>query len=189
MKRYLLFTLSLAAAGAAAAGGADPDAEEARALVREFVGTLKPLLTSTLQERGPVEAIGVCAERAPAIADALSARSGWEVRRVSLQPRNRDRAEPDAWEQAQLERFAERAAAGEAGPSLNHGAVVDGRYRYMQAQPVDGVCLVCHGENLDPAVAAAIRSHYPQDSATGYRLGDIRGAISLRAPAEGSSGG
>lgn len=161
---------------------------EARILVKAFVGTLKPLLSTTLQEKGPVAAIGVCAEKGPAIAAELSARSGWELRRVSLKPRNPELAMPDAWERQELERLAELAAAGGKGPSLNHGESVDARYRYLQAQSVEGVCLVCHGRNIDTAVAAAIREYYPKDSATGYQLGDIRGAISLLAPASDPGG-
>jgi hypothetical protein len=187
MKRCHLFTAlaaCLAITAPALAEDADPRQAEARTLVKRFVGTVKPLLTSTIQEQGPVAAIGVCAERAPALADQLSEETGWSVRRVSLKPRNAERARPDDWEREQLERFAARAAEGVPGPMLNHGEVVDGSYRYMQAQPVGGVCLVCHGETIDPAVAEAIRTYYPDDRATGYRLGEIRGAITLTAPAE-----
>ncbi|MHA7817350.1 MAG: Tll0287-like domain-containing protein [Pseudohaliea sp.] len=175
---------SLLAATPGLAGDVDPRQAEARSLVKRFVGTVKPLLTSTIQEQGPVAAIEVCAERAPALADQLSEETGWSVGRVSLKPRNTERAQPDAWEREQLERFAARAADGEPGPMLNHGEVVDGRYRYMQAQPVGGVCLVCHGESIEPAVAEAIRHYYPDDRATGYQLGEIRGAITLTAPPE-----
>lgn len=185
--RYLL--LSVAFIFVAANSAADESLQnEAQVLVKAFVGTLKPLLSTTLQEKGPVEAIGVCADKGPAIAAELSARSGWELRRVSLKPRNAELAVPDAWERQQLERLAERAAAGAKGPTLNHGESVDGRYRYIQAQPVAGVCLVCHGSNIDSAVAAAIRDYYPKDVATGYQLGDIRGAISLRAPVADQGG-
>jgi len=170
----------------AVAGDVDPRQAEARTLVKRFVGTVKPLLTSTIREQGPVAAIGICAERAPALADQLSEETGWSVGRVSLKPRNAERAQPDAWEREQLERFAVRAAEGVPGPMLNHGEVVEGRYRYMQAQPVGGVCLVCHGATIEPSVAEAIEARYPDDRATGYRLGEIRGAITLMVPAAGA---
>lgn len=184
--RYLAAALAACLAGAAPAlaEDADPRQAEARALVKRFVGTVKPLLTSTIQEQGPVAAIEICAEQAPALADKLSEETGWSVGRVSLKPRNAQRAQPDDWEREQLERLAARAAEGVPGPMLNHGEVVDGRYRYLQAQPVGGVCLVCHGETIEPAVAEAIRNRYPDDRATGYQLGEIRGAITLTAPAE-----
>ena len=48
------------------------------------------------------------------------------------------------------------------------------------AQPVQPVCLTCHGKRLAGDVRTAIAEHYPDDRATGYALGDVRGAIYLR---------
>jgi hypothetical protein len=85
-------------------------------LATQFVGTLLPTLQQAMQTGGPVNGIDVCAVQAPAIAQALSDQSGWQVKRVSLKARNSTVAVPD-------------------------------------------------------------------DMATGYLTGQIRGAISLRAPA------
>ena len=49
----------------------------------------------------------------------------------------------------------------------------------MQAQGVEPVCLLCHGSKLDGAVTQALQAYYPDDTATGYTLGQVRGAISL----------
>ncbi|GAB5498584.1 MAG: DUF3365 domain-containing protein [Pseudohongiellaceae bacterium] len=154
---------------------------EARSLTQSFVGTLLPTLQGALAAGGPTAAINVCSERAPEIAAQLSASSGWSVRRVSLKPRNADLAVPDAWERATLAEFDRRQQSGEAGGAINASAVVDGEYRYMQAQPTMPLCLTCHGEDLDPAVRSALAEHYPDDLATGYSAGQIRGAISLRS--------
>lgn len=151
---------------------------EARQIVQDFVGELKPALKKAMAEGGPTRAIAVCSEKAPAIAKNLSEESGWSVKRVSLKQRNPN-AVPDAWERRQLEAFGRRQADGEAPARINVGERVDGRYRYMQAQGVEPLCLACHGENLAPAVKDTLQSFYPQDEATGYRLGQIRGAISL----------
>jgi len=159
-------------------------AVEARALIKRFAGTLKPMLQGAMQSGGPVSAVEICAEQAPRIADQVAAESGWEVRRVSLQPRNTERAQPDDWEREQLQAFNQRREQGESPMQINHGEVVDGRYRYMQAQGVEAVCLHCHGQQLAEPVAAAIARYYPDDTATGYSEGQIRGAISLIAPAE-----
>jgi hypothetical protein len=163
----------------------DPRLAEARGLVKAFVGEMKPLLVSTVQEQGPAAAIDICADKAPGIAERLAADSGWSIRRVSLQPRNVDTATPDAWEREVLAALADKLAAGAETPQLNHAEVVDGRFRYMQGQPVEGVCLLCHGTDADISsdVRAALAQRYPDDRATGYGLGDLRGAISLQAPA------
>ena len=152
---------------------------EARELVAAFSGHLKPQLKQALAEGGPTRAIEVCASQAPRIADALAMESGWSVSRVSLQARNASRALPDAWEQQVLEEFDRRRAAGEAPQTLNFSEITRGQFRYMQAQGVEGVCLLCHGENIGADVRATLEQYYPDDTATGYSLGQIRGAISL----------
>ncbi len=152
---------------------------EAKALVQQLAGQLKPRLQQAIAEGGPAQATGVCANFAPALMDELSASSGWEVRRVSLQPRNRERATPDAWERDVLERFSAGQAAGTPAAELNYGKKVNGRYRYMQAQGVEPLCLMCHGTELAAPVKSALAKYYPDDSATGYSLGEVRGAISL----------
>jgi hypothetical protein len=152
---------------------------EAKALVQQFVGQLKPQLQQAIAEGGPGRATAVCANIAPALMDELSAKSGWAVRRVSLQPRNTERAQPDTWEREVLERFSAQQAEGAPAQTLNYGAKIDGQYRYMQAQGVEPLCLMCHGTDLAKPVQDALAEYYPDDSATGYSLGEVRGAISL----------
>lgn len=170
----------------AAATLAAPDREateaEAKRIVKAFVGEVKPMLQGYMQTQGAVAAIEGCAVEAPAIADRVSDRTGWNVGRVSLKPRNSDRGTPDAWETTTLLRLETLRQDGAGPGELNHGEWVDGRYRYMQAQLVDAVCLNCHGESLAPAVQAGIDEYYPDDTATGFQLGDIRGAVTLTSP-------
>lgn len=153
--------------------------QQAQTLVRQFVGELKPQLKQALQEGGPASAIEVCADIAPQLADKLSASSGWQVKRVSLKPRNAGRAQPDAWEKTVLQAFNRRQAAGEPAANINQEAFGNGQYRYMQAQGTQALCLTCHGTNLAPQVQAELQTYYPNDEATGYTLGQVRGAISL----------
>ena len=47
----------------------------------------------------------------------------------------------------------------------------------MKAIPTGGVCLACHGENLAQGVQETITTLYPNDKATGFKSGDIRGAF------------
>lgn len=152
---------------------------EAAALAAEFVGRLKPQLQQAMQAGGPVQAIDVCSEQAPLIADALSVESGWAVKRVSLQARNASRALPDNWERPVLREFDRRQAAGEDPATISYSESTGTSFRYMQAQGVQGVCLVCHGETIAPEVQQALDQYYPDDTATGYKLGQVRGAISL----------
>lgn len=56
------------------------------------------------------------------------------------------------------------------------------RYRFMKAIPTADLCLACHGESINPDLAAAIDKAYPDDKARGFKTGDIRGAFTLSKP-------
>ena len=161
--------------------------QEARQLAQRFVGELKPQLKRAMLEGGPTLAIEACASLAPRIADNLAEESGWLVRRVSLKSRNASRARPDKWEKAVLVQFDERQAAGESASTLVQAEIKGGWYRYMQAQVVEPLCLICHGTEITEPVRGILTDFYPDDWATGYVLGQVRGAISLarQLPAPG----
>ncbi len=179
--RTFIFTALLAInfSTAFAADMTDEHQKQAAALADRFISLLKPQLKQAMAAGGPTHAIAVCADIAPQIADALSDESDWSVRRVSLKSRNASRAVPDAWEKNVLLSFNQRQAAGDAPAQLHFGEVVNGQYRYMQAQVVEPLCLVCHGEALAGDVQETLQEYYPDDWATGYSLGEVRGAISV----------
>lgn len=155
---------------------------------RKVATTLPPKLLASLQQEisksGPEGAIPVCKDMAPKMAAEISQQTGWKIKRVSLKARNEARAIPDEWEKAALEDFDKRAAAGEPPAQLEKGERIGNEYRYVKALPVQPLCLSCHGpvDQLSPAVKSVLSQHYPNDRATGYSVGQIRGAISVRKP-------
>ncbi len=153
--------------------------QEAIGIVKKFGGSLKPELKKAIQAGGPAHAIAVCSEKAPEIAINLSAETGWQVKRVSLKPRNATSAIPDAWERKVLQQFDQRQAGGESAAKMAHAEVVNGQFRFMKAQGVEAVCMNCHAAEVKPEVEAALKEKYPADKARGYTLGQIRGAFSL----------
>lgn len=161
--------------------------EDARKVAVSIPPKLLEVLHTEIKASGPEGAIGVCRDRAPKMAAAASAETGWNIRRVSLKNRN-PKAVPDAWEKAVLDDFEKRAAAGEKPTGLEKGEVVaegDGKvYRYMKALPTQDVCLQCHGteDRISPAVKAKLQELYPDDKAVGYGPAEIRGAITLKRP-------
>jgi len=177
-----LLLLSALTACQPSASEIDADALEKQAdeWAGRFISTLQPTLQQAMRDDGPVHAITVCSEQAPQIAAALAKESGWAVTRVSLQPRNISSASPDDWERSVLQRFDQRQRAGEPGAELRAFEVLDGEFRYMQAQLTGPLCLTCHGQNISDDVRSALAEHYPGDLATGYAAGEIRGGISLR---------
>ncbi len=184
LKPYILLPLALSALVSANSLQAEQKSQDelkkqAVELVKKFGGTLKPELKKALQSGGPAHAIGVCSEKAPAIAKDLRDSSGWYIKRVSLKARNSSTATPDAWEAQVLKQFDERQANGESARNMAYSEVVDGKFRFMKAQGVAEVCLNCHGADVKPEVEAVLKQKYPDDMARGYTLGQIRGAFSL----------
>jgi len=177
--------LSVLPLTAAVAADADMQArvEKSKAAIADFFGTLKGELEKAMKEGGPLTAINVCHKTASALTEISSQKHGIQISRVSVKNRNPNNA-PDAWEQGVLAKFEERKAAGEDVQAIAYSEVVekDGRkqFRFMKAIPTGEVCLKCHGEAIDEKVAAKLDEYYPQDKARGYKLGDIRGAFSVK---------
>jgi len=175
---FLLLTALTLPASAALADATQQD--KASAAVQAFATALKTELMAAMQSGGPVAAIEVCSTRAPEIAEAVSEEQDVEVYRVSLNNRNAENA-PNHWQHDVLLKFEERKAAGEDPASITWSetaATANGEeFRFMKAIPTGGLCLNCHGVTLAPAVAEKIAERYPNDKATGYAEGDIRGAF------------
>ena len=160
----------------------------AKEVAASFLKELGAAMTREMAKGGPTEAIKVCAELAPEIAGRLSREQGWRVTRVGTRVRNPLLGMPDAWEQKVLAEFAERAAKGEAFTGMTHSEVVTepgGQYhRFMKPIAVQPQCLLCHGsrEHIPEELRTVLSKHYPFDAATGYKVGDLRGAVSIKQP-------
>lgn len=178
----------LSSAGALAADDLAAREQAARAAAGAFVQKLGGALKAELAKGGPDNAILVCRELAPQIAGEISRANGWQVTRVGTRVRNPMLGLPDAWESQVLADFAARAAKGEKYPDMTHGEVVDiggaRHYRFMKAIPVQEACLKCHGsaDQIPDSVKAKLAETYPHDRATGYKVGDLRGAVSIIQP-------
>ena len=150
-------------------------------LIDAFSKELKAKLKHAIKEGGLSNGIEVCALKAPEIALGHSQQQ-WQVKRTSLKVRNPANT-PSAEELKVLEAFESAKAGGKAFQDLRYYRVTDkGTQRVhhlMQAIPTQALCLGCHGENLSADVQAALSKLYPDDQATGFQEGDIRGAFSL----------
>jgi hypothetical protein len=159
--------------------------DESRGLAQQLGAELKAELARAMSEGGPVVAISVCKDKAPEIAARLSQQSGARVSRTSLRVRNPANA-PDDLQRVLMQQFSTELASGqfkgplEAAFEINRGGQVE--RRYMRAIPTEAVCVTCHGKVLAPEIAAAIAARYPADQATGFEVGQLRGAFSVTWP-------
>ena len=145
-----------------------------------FQSRLQTALKAGLQNGGPTAAVRVCAEVAPAIAADVSAETGVELRRISLRPRNPG-AETQGDLRQRLTQLGDAPIDATGNPSILswvEGKGADTAHNSMRAIIMkDEPCAMCHGTALAKEVRTAIAERYPDDAATGYRAGEMRGAI------------
>ena len=155
---------------------------ESKQSIKHYATQLKGKLQHGMKAGGPANAIQVCNTAAAEISRQVSEQQGWKIARTSLKVRNSKNA-ADAWEQQVLKKFEQRLKKGEPIQKLEFAEIIkkDNQhvFRYMKAIPTKGICLSCHGDKLSPDVAKKLHELYPKDQATGFKMGDIRGAFSI----------
>jgi hypothetical protein len=192
MRRLGLFASALGALLAVSVGQQASETalrEQARAAADALLQRLVGRLNQEYQQGGAGRGVQVCAQVAQTLTREVAREQGVQMRRVSLKNRN-PRNAPDAWERQILQRWERDLQAGKPIGEVGEWRTQQGQrvYRYMRpimlAMPL---CLECHGDpqNIKPEVRRLIRQNYPNDKATGYKLGDLRGAFSITiAPKE-----
>ncbi|HEX5338269.1 MAG TPA: DUF3365 domain-containing protein [Gallionella sp.] len=162
--------------------------EESRAVAMPFLKQLAAANQKAVSEGGHESAISVCRDIAPKMAGDISRQTGWKLTRVSLKVRNPLLGTADAWEQKTLQEFEARAAKGEKAETLEAAEIVQepaGKsFRFMKAIALQPGCVACHGntEQMPDNVKNRLNAEYPHDKATGYSVGQIRGAVSIKRP-------
>ena len=158
--------------------------KEARLHAKALGGALKSRLQQAIQSGGLEAGVNECQLEAAPIALALS-QNGWEVGRTALKVRNPNNA-ADRWEREQLAWFSQLLTKAKQD-NLTPKRPIEtyqydsesGEFRYMMAIEQGQVCMACHGANVAPSVKHAILELYPNDQATGFELGDLRGAFTI----------
>jgi Protein of unknown function (DUF3365) len=144
-------------------------------LKRSLVGALQGALA-----QGAPSAITACHEMAPAIVAAL-ARDGVTVGRTTRRPRNPANA-ARGWQADALTEIERQLAAHTAGAAYAR-RLPDGRIGYAEPLIMQELCLTCHGANVAPEIKSVLAARYPDDTALGYAVGDLRGIAWVELPA------
>ena len=141
--------------------------------------TLKTQLKEKLQlDSNGTSAITFCTTEAQNITVQVNEKLPHhiKVRRTSLLVRNPVNT-PDATDIKVMKAFEKAIIRKSNFAMTTRTAQVADATRVYKPLIVGAVCLKCHGENIAPEVAATIASTYPEDNATGMKLGDFRGVI------------
>ena len=179
-------TPSVPAAQAGASG--DADLAHAQAAAKAFSSQLRGELQAAMVAGGPIAAVDVCHTRAPRIAEAVMAEHDVRLGRVALPGRNRNPAQQaDGWQLDTLQAF-QAAVDGGAAAADQVAVVRDGlpdgvALRMMRGIATEPGCLACHGKDVAEPIRVAIAQRYPDDQATGFAVGDLRGALWVEVPA------
>ena len=178
---------AITAAGAGCKGERAPaapttaDWERGYTTVAQLRKGLQQALTRAMVHGAPT-AVTACATEAPAIAAGL-AQHGVIVGRATRRPRNPANLAA-GWQADALAQFEADAAAGRRLETQRFLRPLPGdRLGYAEPLVIQPLCLACHGVDVAPEVAAALAERYPDDRATGYQLGELRGVIWAELPA------
>lgn len=150
---------------------------EARSMVKTFGGSLKQALQAAIKEGGLTNGIGVCKTVAPEIAESTS-NDEWTISRTSLKVRNPANT-PTEWQEIQLLAMDQQPVKNGKPVEIWQVSEASGQppFQYMRAIPTEKLCLGCHGKSIDPEVKAKLAELYPEDKATGFSEGELRGAF------------
>ncbi len=129
-----------------------------------------------MTEGGPATAIEVCSKEAAIIAEQVGAEQGVAIGRTSFKLRNAKNTPPEWARPLVQQRVAERGML--IYPPEQSEALLPIR---LQA-----ICLTCHGpaDRIAEDVRLALAKTYPDDQATGFAEGDLRGWFWVEVPAD-----
>ena len=165
---------------AVATEAAVPELQRAQDAMADLGKRLKTALTEKMEAEGAVAAVDFCHVEAPLIAADVAKQHGVAVGRTAVRHRSPVNA-PTAWQQAVLQRFVEQS--GNVPPQdLMFSERTDATLRVARGIPTQTPCLACHGSDIAEPVRVAIAERYPDDKATGFAEGDLRGMFWAEVP-------
>ena len=167
------------------------DEAQVRTIGQESAGLLAASLVTSLsaaiQQGGLIHAVDFCSNEAVRLTSDVQDRlgRGLVIKRTTLKYRNPANA-PDDLETAALHYFTSKLHETDSLPSHYVQRVSTEEFRYYQPLIVNQLCLQCHGNpgEIDPAVMQRLKMRYPEDRATGYASGELRGLIRVSVPAQ-----
>lgn len=158
--------------------------EEFRGYAKEYLLGLKSVLMKNMHEGGPLKAVTVCSDTASDLTKLYSDVMNLDVRRVSYKNRNSENY-PDEFEQKGIDEFIKLLSENKLNEKTEiikkNNVNGEESIRYLKPILIEAPCLNCHGnENeINAEVKDVIMKNYPDDKAIGYKIGDLRGAISI----------
>jgi hypothetical protein len=155
----------------------DKFVSEARSLASDLRQSLMNNLSEKITKDGVEDAVSFCHVNVKPIAKAAAKNrlDKYEFGRTSHKVRNAEN-KPQPWAMQYLKEF-EHTKKGEIKKDYIIHQLDQGKRVYLEPLFVEAKCLMCHGENIQQKVSTKIKELYPEDKATGFKLGEFRGFI------------
>ncbi len=152
---------------------------EAKDLSRDLKLSLVKNLTDKISSDGPLSAISFCNTNVKLIAknSAGDRMNFYEFGRTSHKVRN-EANNPKLFMEAFLKEF--QGKSQKENKDFIVISLESKKKVYLEPLYIQPTCLVCHGENISTDVSQKIKELYPNDKATGFRLGEFRGFIWIK---------
>lgn len=162
--------------------------EEARAelidrgnsVSQKLASALMTNLSAQIRQDGIAEAINFCSVAAIPLTDSISDQEGVKVSRVSHLNRNPN----NAANEQEMEIIEKYLAHIEAAEPIDPVVIAE-EQQYIYYSPIlisMPTCLKCHGvqgEDIPAEVSQELQQRYPNDKATGFKMGELRGLFKV----------
>lgn len=172
MKLFLL-SFSLICSGLFA----DDFLPEATVLTQNLRQSLMENLSEKVKKDGPVNTIDFCHENVSKIAKGAAGDfiKKYQFGRTSHKVRN-SKNTPLDWMDSYLKEF-QGHFKGELKKEYLVHQFENKKRAFLRPIYIEAQCLTCHGENISIEIKNKISKIYPNDQATGFKLGEFRGFI------------
>ncbi|ODS84082.1 MAG: hypothetical protein ABS46_04740 [Cytophagaceae bacterium SCN 52-12] len=146
--------------------------------------TLLQNVSGAIAKGGAAHAVAFCNLRAMPLTDSIAYKNAVTIRRVTDKARNSANALSGEREIALFRKIQDSLQSGSVQP---HYLLEDESGRTVYYKPIllaMPTCLQCHGapgKDIEAATLAEIKEKYPDDEATGYIPGQLRGLWKITA--------
>lgn len=154
--------------------------EEGQEISKAAFRTLSSNLKQSMEEGGIEYALQFCNIEAMPLTDSLSSNYGVELRRASHKPRNPVN-HADSLEMETIKYYLRQIEEnGELKPVIQvHDKTIS---YHAPIRITNQLCLNCHGKrgtDIAESDLETIQELYPEDDATGFEMGELRGIWSI----------
>jgi len=153
--------------------------QRGKAIATETFGLLSSNLQTAIQSGGISNSLPFCSLAASPLTAGMAEKHGVTLKRVTHKARN-PASQANETELAVLKSFESALATSTNLPPAFATNLVAGQATFFAPIVINNeLCLKCHGaagKDISAESLAIIQQHYPLDEATGFKLGQLRGA-------------